>query len=156
MQNSIHTIDDVRKEKALREELEILMHRDEVMGAQKARNNWIILGDRNTKYFQTVLKQGRARNQILHLKAEDGSIVEDQRGIENLLVDHFKKSYKGSVNASFEWILNELQTLPIPQLSNQENLALNCPITNREIELTVFQLGSHKAPVPDGIPAFFY
>lgn len=62
VQNSIHTIDDVRKEKALREELEILMHKEEVMGAQKARSNWIILRDRNTKYFQIVVKQRRARN----------------------------------------------------------------------------------------------
>lgn len=92
----------------------------------------------------------------MHLKTEDGSTIEDQKGIENLLVDHFKKSYEGSVNASFEQILKELQTLPIPQLSNQQNLALNCPITNREIELTVFQFGSHKAPRPNGIPTFFY
>ena len=77
-----------------REELEILLHREEMMWAQKARCNWIILGDRNIKYFQTVVKLRRARNRILQLRTEDDSVIEDQKGIENLLVDHFQKSYK--------------------------------------------------------------
>lgn len=62
VQNSIHTIDDVRKEKALREEPEILMNREEVKWAQKARSNWIMLRDRSTKCFQIVVKQKRAKN----------------------------------------------------------------------------------------------
>ena len=57
IQNSILTIDDVRKEKLFREELETLMHREEVMWSQKARCNWVILGDKNTRYFQTMVKQ---------------------------------------------------------------------------------------------------
>ena len=56
LQNSILTIDVVRKEKILKEDLETLMHRDEVIWGQKARCNRIILGDRNTKYFQIVVK----------------------------------------------------------------------------------------------------
>lgn len=51
IQNSIHTVEDVRKEKLTREELETLMHREEVMWSQKARCNWVVLGDRNMKYF---------------------------------------------------------------------------------------------------------
>ena len=77
LQNSIHNLDDVRKEKELREDLEALMNREEVMRSQKARCNWIILGDRNTKFFQIVVKQRRARARILHLKTEDGNYVED-------------------------------------------------------------------------------
>ena len=36
-QNSISSIDDVRKEKVIREELETLLNREEVLWAQKAR-----------------------------------------------------------------------------------------------------------------------
>ena len=52
-------------------------------------------------------------------------------------------------------MLDEIQALPITQLPSQHNLTLNCPITNWEIESTVFQLGSHKVAGPDGISAFF-
>ena len=80
--------------------------------------------------------------------------MEDQGTIENLLVDHFKKSNEGTIIASLEYMLNEIQALPIPQLSSQQNLTLNYPIINWEIESTIFQLGSHKAPRLDGIPTF--
>ena len=155
LQNSIHNLDDVKKENETKEDLETLMNREEVMWSQKTRCNQIIIGDRNTKYFQTIVKQKKARNLILQLKTEEGVSVEDQGTIENLLVDHFKKSYEGTITTSLEYMLDEIQALPIPQLSSQQNLTLNYPITNWEIESTIFQLGSHKAPGLNGIPTFF-
>ena len=77
LQNTIHTVEDVKKERDLRIDLENLMEREELMWAQKARSNWIIKGDRNTKFFQTVVKQRRARNRILQLKTENGNLTED-------------------------------------------------------------------------------
>ena len=38
------------------------------MWAQKERCNWALFEDRNTRYFQTVVKQRRARSRILHIK----------------------------------------------------------------------------------------
>ena len=67
IQDSIHTVEDVRQEKELRLELEYLMEKEEIIWAQKARSNWITQGDRNSKYFQTLVKQRRARNRILQL-----------------------------------------------------------------------------------------
>ena len=77
IQNSISSIDDVHKESVVRGELEILLQREEIMWAQKARSDWILLGDRNTFFYQTVVKQMRARNRILQLQMTDGSITED-------------------------------------------------------------------------------
>ena len=51
LQNSVQTLMDVRNEKLLREDIENLMDREEIKWAQKARSNWIIQGNRNTKYF---------------------------------------------------------------------------------------------------------
>ena len=156
IQNSILTVDDVRKEKLFREELETLMHREEVMWSQKARCNWVILGDKNTRYFQTMVKQRRARSRILHLKTNDGEVIEDQGGIEQLLLQHFKQSNERTTTTNVNYILEEIKTLPIPQISNQQTLALTAPVTNEEIEFTIFHLGAFKAPGPDEIPAFFY
>lgn len=46
--------------------------------------------------------------------------------------------------------------MPIPQLFIHQLLLLDSPITNEEIETTVFQLGPYKAPRSNGIPALFY
>ena len=42
MQDSIHTLKDVRKEKELRENIEDLLTKEEIKWAQKARSDWII------------------------------------------------------------------------------------------------------------------
>ena len=65
IQNSIRSITDVRKERLLRGDLEELLDREEMMWAQKARTQWILQGERNTKYFQTVVRQRRAKNRVL-------------------------------------------------------------------------------------------
>ena len=75
--------------------------------------------------------------------------------IENRLVNHFKSSYEDTTLLSVDSILSELHSLDIPKLSHQQCLDMSRPVTSWEID-TIFQLGSHKAPGPDGIPAFFY
>lgn len=61
------------------------MNKEEIMWAQNARSIWIVQGDRNIKYFQTVVKQRRARNRIIQLKTEDGNITDDIKEIEEML-----------------------------------------------------------------------
>ena len=68
MQNSINSLEDVRNERQMREELEDLLDKVELKWAQKARNNWILFGDRSTKYFQTIVKQRRAKKQNSSVK----------------------------------------------------------------------------------------
>lgn len=79
IQNSINSVEDVRKEKAIREEPEVLLNREELLWAQKARSDWTLLGDRNTRFFQTAVKQRRARSRILHSKDRDGNLIETLR-----------------------------------------------------------------------------
>ena len=132
------------------------MDKEEIKWAQKARSNWIIQGDRNTKYFQNIMNQRRARNRITLLRREDGSNTNNIEEIEDLLVKHFKDRFYESNSNSFESILENLSTLPIPKLSQQQVHQLDSPISNDEIEMDVFQLGAHKAPGPDSILAFFF
>lgn len=132
------------------------MNREELMWAQKARSKWVVLGDRNMRYFQTIVKQRKARNRILQLKTENGNVSDNLSDIENTLVTHFRQSFEGSIPGDLESILEELNPLPIPKLSEQQLALLNIPITNQEIEHTIFQLGPHKALGPDSIRAFIY
>lgn len=76
--------------------------------------------------------------------------------IEHTLFNHFKQSFEVIVNKDLNFILEELSSLPLPKLSSQQLDFFYKPITNEEIECTDFQLGPHKAPSLDGIPAFFY
>lgn len=131
------------------------MDKEEIMWAQKARSNQITQGDRNTNYFQTVVKQRRARNKILQLRTADGNLTEDLTEIESTLVEHFKDQLKENDTKSVNQLLEELTSLPIPKVDQHQKELLERPVTDAEIEWAVHQLGPHKAPDLDGIPAFF-
>lgn len=147
---------DIEKKRELKEDIENLMAKEEIMWAQKVRSDWIVKGDRNTKYFQTIVKQRRARNRILHLKCENGNLTDNIDEIGRILVDHFRHRFTETNPSTTQSILKELRSLPIPKLNQNQQLQLDSPFTDAEIELAVFQLGSHKSPGPDGILAFFY
>lgn len=156
LQNNITSVADVGEERVHREDLESLLQREELMWAQKARSEWILKGDRNTRFFQTVVKQRRAKSRIHCIKNAKGVLIEDPEGVEKIFVGHFNSAYEASNTSTVANIMEQLHTLPIPQFTGQQCYQLNRPVTLNEIENTVFQLGHFKAPGPSGIPAFFY
>lgn len=66
------------------------------------------------------------------------------------------KSYESNNNTSVQDTIHKLEALLIPVISEQQCSMLNRPISNVEIEETIFQLGPHKALGPNGILAFFF
>ena len=93
-----------------------------------------------------MVRQRKARSRIVHIRNEDGTLLEDPMEVENRLVNHFKASFEEIDQIDVGFILNELQNVDIPKLSHNQCLDLNMPITDLEIEDIVFQLGPHKAP----------
>lgn len=119
MHDSIHTLEDVRKVKELRENIEDLLTKEEIKWAQKARSDWIIQRDRNKKYFPNVTKQRRAKNRIVNLRQDNGTLTENLEEIERILVLHFKDRFTKIDPKSVQWILGVLESLPIPKLNHQ-------------------------------------
>lgn len=114
------------------------------------------MGNRNTKFFQIVVKHRRARNRILQVKDEDGRLTDKPEEIENILANDFKSSYELHNHTSVDSIIQELQNLPIPKLSPQQIGTLNRPLSDKGIEDIVFMLGPLKALGLASIPAFFF
>ena len=126
------------------------------MWAQKARTKWFLHGDRNTRYFQTVVRQRRSRNRILQIKDEHGHYIDVHEEIEQIFIDSFQRNFSCNSILTVESIIQEIRGLSIPSLTDQQVLLLNRGISIFEIEEAVFQIGPHKAPGPDGIPGFFF
>lgn len=47
-------------------------------------------------------------------------LIEDPKGIERILVDHFKSTYESANTYTVENIMEQLHNLAIPQLSTQQ------------------------------------
>ena len=90
------------------------------MWAQKPRTNWILHVDRNTRYFQTVVRQRRSKNRIVQIKDEEENLTDNSEEIGNIFLDSFKRNFRGNNTLTVENIIQELQGLPIPTLIEQQ------------------------------------
>ena len=115
--------------------------KEEIMWAQKARRTWIIQGDRNTTFFQTLVKQRRARNRILQIRTDDGSQLKELEDIEYYMMEHFKKQYSETSARSVQELMKELENLEVLELDSIQRIDLDRPVSNKEIEMVAFQLG---------------
>ncbi|KAF3964834.1 hypothetical protein CMV_010922 [Castanea mollissima] len=110
------------------------------MWAQKAKSNRTVYGDRNTRFYQTVVKQRRTRNRIIHLKSINGDVLDKLEEIKQHLVDHFQEQYYDPEVRDVQSILQELETIPIPKLDQNQQQLFDRPVIDEEIVWAVHQL----------------
>ncbi|XP_072076492.1 uncharacterized protein [Arachis hypogaea] len=84
----------VELEKNLQEELNVILDQEKIFWLQKSRQQWIVEGDRNTKYYHTKTIIRRRRNRILKLRKEDGSWCENVEELKLIALNFFKKFYQ--------------------------------------------------------------
>ena len=73
----------------LREEIQRLHSREECMWKQRARNDWLKEGDRNTKFFHCRANQRNRSNLILGLEDEAGNWLERVSELGGVLERYF-------------------------------------------------------------------
>ncbi|XP_010674016.1 uncharacterized protein LOC104890294 [Beta vulgaris subsp. vulgaris] len=90
------------------------------------------------------------------IKTAEGNWVSNKDDIHQEILNPFFRIYQGAHHDDNYWEeLGSIQNL-IPQITLEQQLNLVKPITLEEVKQVIFQMGSLKAPGPDGIPAMFY
>ena len=116
---------------------------------------WLREGDRNTSFFHKSTVQHRQQNQINRLKERDGTILEEQRPIEQELIWYFSDLLSKSEDEDQRNRRNI--TEHIPKLVTQDhNFILMRPIKWEKVEEVVLQMEKGTAPGPDGFTVDFY
>lgn len=141
------------RESILQKELDIVLEQEEVLWYQKSREKWVVLGDRNTKFYHTSTVVSRKRNKIEMLKGEDDRWIENPEELEKLAMSYYKRLYSTDD-------LN-LDTEKLPQqgftgFSWDEVKSLEESFSEGEIEGAIRSMGKYKAPGPDGFQPVFY
>ncbi|XP_057443884.1 uncharacterized protein LOC130736046 [Lotus japonicus] len=144
--------DMTRFEAELQMEYRSLLKQEELLWFQKARENRVKFGDRNTSYFHTHTVIRRKRNRIHRLKLDDGSWSEDQ----SVLIAQFQNYFQGLFTADADTIDPTLQIVSVPSIQDRERAKLDLPVIKEEVRQALFSMKSLSAPGPDGFHAYFF
>lgn len=145
-----------REEMIIRKRLEFLLNCEQIFWAQRAKQMWLINGDRNTRYFHTVVKHRRSMSKIFSLKDEEGNWTHGDNNLRNVAKDYFERLFTNQVSYNKEDNEMMFKDSNVPTLSNNQYDYLQEPFTMMEIETALFEIDGYKAPGPDGMPAIFY
>ncbi|KAK4254647.1 hypothetical protein QN277_010000 [Acacia crassicarpa] len=133
-------------------QLEDVWRKEERYWWQRSRLSWLNCGDRNTKFFHHTVIQRRLRNKVLRLKGEDGVWLEEKNDINGAFSEFYMKLFTAGGSRPLEQVLSYVDKV----VTDADNESLMNPVSSQEIEDAVFQLGTNKAPGPDGYSALFY
>ena len=135
-------------EEKLKRELDLILDQEEEFWALRARTNWIMAGDRNTKFFHTSATIRRNRNKIEFLKTTCGKELWGEHEIKEEIINFFQNLFttENSTSLKVHEILDEIV-----------ESTFNCAEvpSHSEIKEALFSIGSLKAPGSDGFHAIF-
>ncbi|XP_019100869.1 PREDICTED: uncharacterized protein LOC109132875 [Camelina sativa] len=136
----------------LRYELTKAYSEEEQYWKLKSRNQWMNLGDRNTKFFYATTKIQKARNRLKSIFDEQG--VENFRddAIGKVAESYFTKLFTTTQHTNMDDIISDIE----PRVTAEMNRDLQLPVIDQEIKDAVFSIGADRDPGSDGFTAAFY
>lgn len=138
-------------EATLRKERRNILLQEELLWLQKFRTEWLKSGDDNTKYFHTATLIRRRRNKVEALLNEEGGWVDDKEQLKNIMVTLYSKLFSSERVGAVAYPTGRFSHVSGEIL---QTLAKDVSIT--ETQKALMQMGSRKAPGPDGFHAGFY
>ncbi|XP_072999435.1 uncharacterized protein [Typha latifolia] len=155
LQAGAPTEESLIEENCLRSSLEDLYLKEEIYWKQRARNDWLTSGDRNTKFFHASASSKHRRNSIFGLKLASGHRIHNPDSISLAFVEHFKTIFSSSNPLDLTIAIDSLLALTKKIPTSSAKFLSSCP-SEEEIESVVKSFGPDKAPGPDGFNARFF
>ena len=116
------------------------------------RKEWLVNGDRNSRYFQQQANTRRKRKLICKLKDDCGIWIDDPQTIADKFVHDYTTRFLSTGQGG--------NTMPNPQLdsgiSYSDNLRLIEIPDMMEVKTALFSIDSSKTPGSDGFGAGFF
>lgn len=139
-------------EKLAQTNLELCLKQQETFWKEKAKINWHLEGDRNTKYFHKIAKIKSTSKRITTLQDGENTLTDTQQ-IANHIVNYYKSLFCTNFVLQDQLLVDEV----IPKLiTNDINAVLTTLPSSLEIKAAVFGLNKDSALGPDGFGAFFF
>ena len=128
------------------------MEQEELKWRQRAKEEWLKHGDRNTKYFHACATQRKMRNLIKQIVDEGGAHCNTAETIEGAFVRFYEDLFTTASTENVEICTAAIDS-KVTTLMNNNLLA---EFTNEEVKNALDQMTPTKAPGPNGFNAGFY
>ncbi|KAF3776428.1 retrotransposable element ORF2 protein [Nymphaea thermarum] len=132
-------------------ELQASLEDEDSLWRQRARVKWMAEEDRNTAYYQAIVKGRRTKNSLCALEHE-GTRINYVNHIRSIC-ENFFCDLLGSEEGSGCCLTKKDDG---PRLLDEDNATLLLPATLDEVKRVVFSMDGNSASGPDGFPASFY
>ncbi|WCJ23872.1 hypothetical protein M5689_005873 [Euphorbia peplus] len=139
-------------ERKLINELNAVLLQEEILWYQKSRVNWILFGDKNTKFFHSSTLIRRRRNKIEGLQGDDGVWVWDSMQLMEMAHNFYINLF--SADGGIQQRLHTGCSFPSWQPGALDSIG--SPFTDVEVKKAIFSMAPLKAPGPDGFQAIVY
>ncbi|CAN0846303.1 LINE-1 retrotransposable element ORF2 protein [Linum grandiflorum] len=120
----------------------------------RARINWDNRGDRNTSFFQRVVKNRAQRNFISSLTDSLGTSYTSEADKQRIAISYFEGLFTSEIPPGF------FPSGDLPHFHNclvkGQELRLTAEVTTSEIRKAFFTIGRNQAPGSDGFTGAFF
>ncbi|CAN0847443.1 Uncharacterized mitochondrial protein AtMg00310 [Linum grandiflorum] len=140
--------------RSLEAELEIALRSEEAFWKRKARNNWLLNGDRNTYYFQRIASIKRQYNHIDKLADSEGTLHSDEKVKQDIVISYFQTLFTSNLPPGF--FLRHICPSFSAKISSSDNSKLTRPVSLSEIKAATFIIATNQSPGSDGFSSSFF
>lgn len=124
--------------------------KEESLWLHKSRMKWLMVRDRNTRFFHRVSKMRAARKNLMNLQV-NGEICQEPRQIKQAIFDHFHNFFKSGNSGSMRFTGEGVKRVSIEDRDMLEGV-----FTYDEIWAAVLACDGNRAPGPDDFNFTFF
>lgn len=125
---------------------------EEAFWFYKSRVKWLTKGDRNSRLYHACTKNCRVQNIIISIQNNQGIHVQGNKMISLEAERYFGELFSTQNPSNVDMALSNIDRV----VTDEMNAFITRPVSVDEVRRSVFSIGSHRAPGPDGFTASFY
>lgn len=143
---------DLVAERVLKDEIHGMLEQQDLKWKQRAKEDLLRHGDRNTKFFHACTSQRKRGNTILEVKDGNGRNCDTQVEIEGAFVTYYQELFKSEAAQHVESCISAIKEKITPDMG----AGLLAEFTKEEVHSALKHMPPQKAPEPDGYTVDFY
>lgn len=124
----------------------------------RSRTRWTHLGEKPTSYYHNLEKRKSKDKTLATILLDDRTTTSDPPTILEECRAFYEKLYSEDEQTLTPMadIINKIETLEHPRISEQDVAPLESPVTEEELKKALLQLNKNKCPGTDGLSPEFY